>query len=215
MAKILKIGELLVQKKLITENQLQKALEIQKKTSTKIGEILRNEGFINNLDFFRNLAKQKKLKFIDLLNFDIDEDILLEADLQFYLEKNYVPFSFNSTTKIYYIAVCNLDEDLENFLKNKYQSIVIFITSPLDIKQTLNKNFNFTLTENAVTSLYKNRPESSARNLVFNTTEKKSLLFFLMLLCVSLSNADIFLSAIWAINIFYFSTILFKIYFEK
>lgn len=57
----MKIGEELVQEKLITKEQLDKALEVQKKKPTmKIGEILLDLGYIDVEKFMIVLDKQMK-----------------------------------------------------------------------------------------------------------------------------------------------------------
>ncbi len=61
-----RIGEILVQKKLISWNQLEEVLEEQKKTKEFIGEILIRKGFISSSLFYRALAEQHKLRFVDL-----------------------------------------------------------------------------------------------------------------------------------------------------
>lgn len=57
----MKIGEELVQEKLITQEQLTKALEVQKKKPTmKIGEILLELGYIDVEKFMIVLDKQMR-----------------------------------------------------------------------------------------------------------------------------------------------------------
>ncbi|MDY6968543.1 MAG: hypothetical protein SVR08_07820 [Spirochaetota bacterium] len=57
MAKPL-LGEILLEHGQITEEQLEKALEIQKKEGGLIGIILTNEGYINEQDLVKYLAIQ-------------------------------------------------------------------------------------------------------------------------------------------------------------
>ncbi len=70
----IKLGDLLESKGLITKEQLQKALLIQKENSynKKLGEILVNEGFIEEKELAEILAKQLDLEFIDLYSIEID-----------------------------------------------------------------------------------------------------------------------------------------------
>lgn len=61
-----RIGELLVQKKLISWNQLQEALSEQEKTKELTGQILIRKGYISENLFFKTLADQYEMRFIQL-----------------------------------------------------------------------------------------------------------------------------------------------------
>ena len=60
------IGELLIQKKLISWEQLQDALEEQKKSKELVGEILIRKRYISENLFYKALADQYQIRFIDL-----------------------------------------------------------------------------------------------------------------------------------------------------
>ena len=60
------IGELLIQKKLISWEQLQDALEEQKKSKELVGEILIRKRYISEGLFYKALAEQYELRFVDL-----------------------------------------------------------------------------------------------------------------------------------------------------
>lgn len=61
-----RIGEILIQKKFITWEQLNGALEEQKKTKELTGEILVRKGFITRNLLYKSLAEQSGLSFVDL-----------------------------------------------------------------------------------------------------------------------------------------------------
>ena len=62
-----KIGELLLEENLITEEQLTEALEAQKMTGQKIGQVLVNKGFVKEEDLYKILS-EKICKFRRLFN---------------------------------------------------------------------------------------------------------------------------------------------------
>lgn len=66
------IGELLLKNKLVTEEQLSKALDIQAKTGKKLGKILVDEGIIPEKDMYKYLADQLQIPFIDLTHYDLN-----------------------------------------------------------------------------------------------------------------------------------------------
>ena len=61
-----RIGELLVQSGLISEQNVSGALEIQKKSRRKLGEILIELGYIDSCDLIRVLSQQAAIPFIEL-----------------------------------------------------------------------------------------------------------------------------------------------------
>ncbi|MGI9285363.1 MAG: hypothetical protein ACR2P1_08235, partial [Pseudomonadales bacterium] len=64
--KKLRIGDLLVQQQLITEQQLQDALRQQKVTGQKIGRTLIDLGLIEEDQLLRLLSRQLKIPFLEL-----------------------------------------------------------------------------------------------------------------------------------------------------
>lgn len=66
------IAEILLEHKLITHEQLNLALEQQKKTDKKIGQILVELGFIKEEKLLELLSQQLSIPFIDLKHFSID-----------------------------------------------------------------------------------------------------------------------------------------------
>ena len=66
------LGQMLVQKGLITEEQLNEALEMQKQTTQRIGEILVDLGYVDQRQVYETLAEQQGLEFVDLSRYSID-----------------------------------------------------------------------------------------------------------------------------------------------
>jgi type IV pilus assembly protein PilB len=69
------LGQMLVEKGLITEEQLNQALEAQKQTTSRIGEVLIDLGFVDERSVYETLGEQLHVKFIDLSKFAIDRDV--------------------------------------------------------------------------------------------------------------------------------------------
>lgn len=67
-----RIGELLVQKKLVTWEQLQEVLEEQKTTKEFTGEILVRKGYLSQALLYKTLAEQYNIRFIDLKRIQIN-----------------------------------------------------------------------------------------------------------------------------------------------
>jgi type IV pilus assembly protein PilB len=71
-----RIGEILIEEGLITQSQLNEALEEQKLTAEKIGEILINKGWITNEELDHSLAMQKGITRFNLSQYIIELDIV-------------------------------------------------------------------------------------------------------------------------------------------
>ena len=67
-----RVGNLLVQEKLISEEQLVLALEQQKRSGRKLGRVLVENGFATEEDISRTVAKQLKITYLNLKNYNIN-----------------------------------------------------------------------------------------------------------------------------------------------
>ncbi len=70
-----RLGQLLVDQKLISEDQLARALAEQKRTGRKLGRTLVELGFVTEDEISRALARQLKIPFVDLRRQDIRPEV--------------------------------------------------------------------------------------------------------------------------------------------
>ena len=78
-----RLGDLLLQQKLITEDQLALALEQQKKVRLKLGRILVNNGFVTEENISETLAKQLGIPYVNLSRYQFKPELvrlLLESE---------------------------------------------------------------------------------------------------------------------------------------
>ena len=95
-----KIGEILVNKKLITEAQLVESLEIQKETGEKVGEILIRKGFISDETLVELVSFQRGFDTIELskLQDNIDPSISNLISKEFAFKRKVFPFKLTEST---------------------------------------------------------------------------------------------------------------------
>jgi MSHA biogenesis protein MshE len=74
--KRIRLGDLLVQSGLITEQQLEQALAEQKKSGRKLGATLIQMGLVSERKLLSLLAEQLKIPFIDLSNYDLRPEVV-------------------------------------------------------------------------------------------------------------------------------------------
>lgn len=68
----IKLGDLLVSKGLMSQEEFDSCLEESKQSETRVGEVLIDRGYLNEDQVFRVLSEQLGLEFIDLNAIDID-----------------------------------------------------------------------------------------------------------------------------------------------
>lgn len=90
----IKLGDLLVEEGILTREQLELALKIQKESgfSKKLGQILIQEGFITQKELLRALSKQLGYEFVDLYGEKIDFNKLAQYPLQILKNAKAIPF---------------------------------------------------------------------------------------------------------------------------
>ncbi|HBN14600.1 MAG TPA: MSHA biogenesis protein MshE, partial [Pseudohongiella sp.] len=72
----IRIGDLLVQNSVITEEQLQQALSKQKTTGLRLGRTLINLGFVQEDRFLEFLSEQLGVPFVDLRRYKFDPTVV-------------------------------------------------------------------------------------------------------------------------------------------
>ena len=75
MRKNVRLGEVLVENQVITEEQLQKALEIQKKEGKRLGEVLTSHGMCSEYQMLNALAKRLNLIYEPNIAAQVDVEI--------------------------------------------------------------------------------------------------------------------------------------------
>lgn len=72
--KKIRLGDLLVEQKAITEEQLMAAFDAQKSTGNKLGRELIESGYLTEEELLNILTNQLNIEFIDIRNYSIDAE---------------------------------------------------------------------------------------------------------------------------------------------
>jgi len=109
-----KIGEILLEKGELTQDQLQYVIAKRKTVIERFGEICVTDGLATEEAVSRALAEQFGFEFVDLQGFKIDEAILSAFPPEIVYRHNFVPLAQEDETLIIAISdptdVINLDE---------------------------------------------------------------------------------------------------------
>ena len=142
MAKHMRFGEILVETKVLTESQLERALEKQKGTGRRLGQILEEMGVVTERDIATTLARQfgfKTVSNIALASFS--KELLDLFDGETAMNKMLFPLKLEGTSL--FLAMVNpLDiETIENISFKTGLRIVPCITTPTEIRSAVNCHY--------------------------------------------------------------------------
>jgi type IV pilus assembly protein PilB len=89
-----RLGAMLVTAGYITEEQLNTAIEIQKEQPGKmLGDVLIKQGFVTQNVVYKTLENQLGIKYIDLTNFELDQDLIRLVPMHMAKKYSVVPVS--------------------------------------------------------------------------------------------------------------------------
>ena len=90
-----RLGDILLEQKLITSDQLAEALVEGKAKKTRIGETLVNLGILKEIDIAKALQKQLGIGYISLQGFHIEDDVLKLVSDQIMKKYCLIPYEFD------------------------------------------------------------------------------------------------------------------------
>ena len=133
------LGELLIERGVITKEQLEKALRIQKEKSGLIGEVLVSEGFTKEEDIAQVLTVQYGFPYLPLQNYELNAEIVKIIPENICKEHNIIAVDKIGETLT--MAMSNplngkVIEEIENLTKCKVQ---VFVSTLTDIRNALKK----------------------------------------------------------------------------
>lgn len=86
-----KLGDLLVKQKLLTTDQLLRALKKQQNSGEKLGAVLVDLGYVDEHDINRALGEQFDMMSVDLNNIEIQEELISEVGVDLMLKYQFIP----------------------------------------------------------------------------------------------------------------------------
>lgn len=105
--KKLRLGDLLVNSGVITDDQLKKALELQKEGGRKLGEVLVDEGITTDEAITKALSNQLGIEMVDVNNVSIPEEILNLVPSNVLKKNKAIPFAYGSDLNVIKVAMAD------------------------------------------------------------------------------------------------------------
>jgi type IV pilus assembly protein PilB len=136
-----KIGELLLERRIIDSDKLDKGLKHQKDSGKLLGECLIELGYLTEDVLTQTLAVQLEIPYISLKHYTLDPKLvaLLPADI--IRNRNILPL--DRIGRITTVAACDvLNEEVVAELEKHFQTkIKYFLATVSDLKQAIDKYF--------------------------------------------------------------------------
>ena len=171
-----KLGQILIDKRLISQEDLQDALLSQQNTPLKIGQILIKKGLIAEDEVLKALATQYSIDYVETLEFTDADNILGNIPVQFLKRYKIAPYTVKKNTIKVAINDPLLIQPLDN-IKIMYDSfkIIPVLSTEKEILKIINNHFDV-LKENSTTSVIENLEESDFEILSSPITETEDIL---------------------------------------
>jgi cellulose synthase/poly-beta-1,6-N-acetylglucosamine synthase-like glycosyltransferase len=155
------LGEALIARGVISENELERALLIQRRYGGRLGDILVGQGFSGTLELYRAVAEHHGLTFVNLLEDPPAPGLLRPEEAQDYLQLRALPIRRMAEAIV--IATSEPGPEVEAWATRRFGAVAFVITSPVDIKRAVEREFGAQMEEESRLALFRARPQHSAR----------------------------------------------------
>lgn len=133
------LGELLIERGVITKDQLEKALALQKEKGGLIGQILVGMEFAKEEEIAQALTVQYGLPFLPLQNYELSKEVVQLIPEN--VAKQYATISIDKIGDTLTVAMANpLNEKaIEDIELHTKCNIQVFVSTSTDINNAINK----------------------------------------------------------------------------
>jgi type IV pilus assembly protein PilB len=136
------LGEVLVSRNLVTEDQLNKALEVQRLESGFLGEVLIRLGFVQERDIVVALVIQCNLPYIAINKYSIGAEVIALVPFEFAQKHCLIPLD-----RVGDVLSVVMADPLNIAIKSELQRITNcriapFIATKSEIEQAIDRWFN-------------------------------------------------------------------------
>ena len=172
------LGKILVDKKIITSEQLQEALLAQQTNDMRIGQLLLKKGLVTDEQIITSLAEQFAIKYKMYIEFNDPEGILNSINVPYFKKNRIIPFNVKESKKTIDVAITDplkiqpLD-DLKMIFPG--YKINIFLTSDGEVKKIITTHFDVLKSE-STDSVIEGLEESDFEILTSQVSETEDIM---------------------------------------
>lgn len=145
---MIKLGDLLLAKKLVSKNDLERALDEQKKTGEFLGDLLIRRRFVKEDDLMKALAEQYAMPYLKLKDQYIDWNLATKFSSSLVIDKKCMPLRQDDAGVM--IAISNpLDAEAESLAEKEAKNVRVrwVLVSPTDMDKAI-KTYRLRMAEN-------------------------------------------------------------------
>ena len=138
-----RIGEMLIQKKLISWDQLQDALIEQEKSKEMIGTVLVRKRYISQTLLYKSLAEQHQIRFVDLKRTKVNPKAVELIPQEICQKNQIIPIEVSENALT--LGISNMPHFWpESEIKELtgFQNIRTVLCLPEDIEQAIQENYS-------------------------------------------------------------------------
>jgi len=142
MAKRKRFGEILLEAKVVDQNQLDRALDRQKGTGRRLGQVLEDMGVVTERDIAAALARQFGFKTVsNIARAKFSQELLSLFDSD--MASNRMLFPLKQEGSTLYLAMVNpLDiETIDNISFKSGLRVIPCVTTPTEIQSAVNRHY--------------------------------------------------------------------------
>ena len=199
------LGKILLEKNLVDEESLERARAIARNTRTRLGNVLVSEG-LGYHALYGAVADHFGLAHVNLMTHPPAPSLLDAAHAEHYLRHLTLPYRKHADKLT--LATAEYNDETIDWARQTYgKNIHFVITSPLDIRHTLQQHFAPQFTHQSVMNLYEQAPAQSARH---NTSMPALLLCALLMTIVMALPMTPVVAMLALCHVLYATTMLFK-----
>lgn len=175
------LGAVLREREAVSEDMLAHALHVQTQTGGRLGDVLLGHGALGTLNLYQAVADHYGLRFVNLLTQPPEAELLSVRHLETYIALRVIPWRQELGTLTF--ATSEPSEALDRFITQTHgEDYKLVITSPMDIRLTIEQCFADQLKTISVDGLYHATPERSAKSTL--TRPQRNILWASLLTTV-------------------------------
>lgn len=162
-----RIGDILVTSGLLAGPDLIWALEVQRRTGSRLGAILIASGLVRRIDLYRTLAQNWGKEFIDVASAQIPPELVAGLDPRELTDQGWMPVRQDSDGTLVVATTEEPTPARQLFIESRLGVTVrLAVTTDWDIAHAMRRVFREELIDEAANGLWSRNPAQSAREVL-------------------------------------------------
>lgn len=134
-----RIGEILVNDGIVSQEQIDEALAIQKTSRDPLGAILMDMGIVTESDIARCMCVQYQLPFISMVNYELDEKLSQLVRKEILHQHKLLPFDKVGSMLLIAVSEIPPEDALAEIAKSTQMSVALYIGYLSEISRELER----------------------------------------------------------------------------